>query len=122
MDIIELKSIKLSALIGVYAIEQAIPQTIIVDIAYGIPPQAFEGDMLGNTIDYDAVIHHIKTFVCTHAFHLLETLAEQLIQDLFITFPTPWIKLSIHKPFANLQVKEIILTIERSRATDTNKI
>ena len=114
MDIIEIKTIKLNTLIGVYDWEKTVPQTLIVDIAYALPP--LEGsDQLTETIDYDAIILHIQQFAAAHHFQLIETLANHLVQSLFEQFATPWIKLSINKPYANLQAKAIILTIERQR-------
>ena len=114
MDIIELKTIKLNTLIGVYDWEKTVAQTLIVDIAYALPTLS-ENDQLAETIDYDAVISHIQQFAAKHHFQLIETLANRLVESLFENFATPWIKLSINKPFANLQAKAIILTIERQR-------
>lgn len=114
MDIIELKTIKLNTLIGVYDWEKTVPQTLIVDIAYALPPLS-GSDQLAETIDYDAVILHIQQFVAKHHFQLIESLANRLVESLFEAFRTPWIKLSINKPYANLQAKAIILTIERQR-------
>lgn len=115
MDIIEIKTIKLNTLIGVYDWEKTVPQTLIVDIAYALPPLSEGSDQLAETIDYDAIILHIQQFATTHHFQLIETLANRLVQSLFEQFATPWIKLSINKPYANLQAKAIVFTIERQR-------
>lgn len=115
MDIIEIKTIKLNTLIGVYAWEKKVPQTLVIDIAYGLPERSTQNDALNETIDYDGIIQHIKQFATNHQFQLIETLAEKLVQSLFKVFPTPWIKLCINKPFASLEAKGIILTLERQR-------
>lgn len=115
MDIIEIKTIKLSTLIGVYEWEKKVPQTLLIDIAYGLAAPSTVTDNLNETIDYDGIIQHIIQFSKNHQFQLLETFATTLVQTLFDTFPTPWIKLSINKPFASLEAKAIILTIERQR-------
>lgn len=119
MDIIEIKTIKLNALIGVYAWEKKIPQKLEIDIAYGLSSADHSADKLSNTIDYDEIINHIEQFVQTHQFQLLETLGQSLIESIFAVFDTPWIKLSICKPYANLKAKAITLTLTRSKENET---
>ena len=119
MDIIEIQDIKLKTLIGVYPWEKKHPQQLVIGICFALP-NAIDPptDDLQNTIDYDDIIDHIITFAQEHHFQLLETLAENLIQSLFNHFPTPWIKLSVNKPFANLKAKGIRLTLERNRRAE----
>lgn len=115
MDIIELKAIQLKAKIGVYAFEQKHPQKLIIDLCYAVPVKAAaETDDLKQTLDYDAIIEHLKDFVSHHQFNLIETLAERFTQSFFEKFNSPWIRLSINKPCANLKTKATILTIERT--------
>lgn len=114
MDIIEIKQIKLNALIGVYDWEKAVRQTLTIDVAYGLPTSFNTSDQLSSTIDYDHIIEHIIQFSEKNTFQLIETLGQQLIDSLFNKFSTPWIKLIIHKPFANTKAKDIIFTLERN--------
>jgi dihydroneopterin aldolase len=116
MDKIEISDIKLNTLIGIYDWEQQTPQALLLDIALQTDAKKIaEADNIAHAIDYDKLVQHIFNFVETHHFQLIETLAEHIAQEILSHFPTPWVQLTLHKPGALTQAKDVAITIERSR-------
>ena len=47
------------------------------------------------------------------SFQLIETLAEQLAEIIMIEFKVPWVRLTVHKPGALSNSKDVGVRIER---------
>lgn len=116
LDKLVIKHIELSARIGVYAWEQECLQTLIVDLAFATHAQHIaEHDNIELAIDYDKVVQHLCAFVEQHHFQLIETLAEKMAASLLAHFPTTWVQITLHKPGALKQAKDVMIIIERSK-------
>lgn len=103
MDKIFLRQLAVSALIGVYAHEKIIPQTIFLDIETAVDVQkAAASDNISATIDYAAIYHYLREYIEATRFQLLETLAEQVSQNLMTHFSLTWLRLTITKQPSDL--------------------
>lgn len=113
MDIIFLHEYKLDLVIGVYAWERHLPQTIQLDLEIGLPEAATQSGQLADTIDYGAVVQAIEASVKQQHFELLETLAEHIAQLIRGDFKAPWVRITITKLGMLSQIKHVGISIER---------
>jgi len=116
MDKLVITGIKLTTLIGSHPWEQECPQNLLLDLAFETEAKniALE-DNIHKAIDYDKIVKHIFDFVKTHHFQLIETLAEHLAKEMLCHFPTKWVQITLHKPGALLDAKDVAITIERAQ-------
>lgn len=118
MDKLFINQLKVTTLIGVHAWEQLSMQNLLLDIVIQIDAQQVaQADDIQQALDYDQVVKYILTFAQQNHFQLIETFAERLTQALLEHFSLPWIELTLRKPGALLQAKEVAITIERHRGT-----
>lgn len=116
MDFIFIDDMRVDAWVGIYAREKAAPQTLQIDLTFGVPDAAAANDDLNDTIDYAAVIARIRDELAERHFNLLETLGEHIVALLFDEFGAPWVKISIAKAGIMKDVKRVGVYIERGRA------
>ncbi len=85
-DVIELRGLRLSALVGVLPHEQAQaqPLEIDLDLVLDLAP-AGTSDDLADTVDYGAVCSAVEAIVEESSFALLEALAERIAVALAAT-------------------------------------
>jgi dihydroneopterin aldolase len=115
VDIIFLHEFKLDLVIGVYAWERHLPQTVQLDIEIGLPPGAGHSDLLADTIDYGAVVQAIEASVQHQHYDLLEAFAEHIAQLIRNDFKAPWVRISVTKLGMLSQLKRVGLSIERGQ-------
>ncbi|MBS0289014.1 MAG: dihydroneopterin aldolase [Proteobacteria bacterium] len=116
MDKIIISDIKLNTLIGIKAWEKQTPQNLHLDLVMATDAKrAAENDDIKDAIDYENVLQHILVFIQEHHFQLLETLAEHLADELLTHFATAWVQITLHKPGALAQAKNVAITIERQK-------
>ena len=115
MDIICLQEYKLDLVIGVYAWERHLPQTVQLDIEIGLPVGAGQTDRLEDTIDYGGVVQAIEASIQQRHFDLLETFAEHIAQLIRNDFKAPWVRISVTKLGMLSNIKRVGLTIERGQ-------
>lgn len=114
MDIIYLYDVRARTLIGWYDWERVAPQVVELDLEIGIPSaRACVSDDLVDTIDYDAVVKHIRKVLEERHFLLLEALAEHIAQLILQDFGAPWAKVSVTKLGILHEVGRVGVTIER---------
>ncbi len=114
MDKLVIKDIKLSTRIGIHPWEQQCNQNLHLDLALQTNAKAIaEHDDIQQAINYDEIVQHILHFVKEHQFKLIETLAEQLAQQLLMHFSTQWVQITLHKPGALQQASDVAIMIER---------
>jgi dihydroneopterin aldolase len=118
MDIIFIEEMRVDAWVGIFERERAAPQTVEINLTFGVPDAAAENDDIGATIRYDDVIDRIRQELATRHFNLLETLGEFVIGLLLNEFGSPWVKISIAKLGIMKGVKRVGVQIERSRRTN----
>lgn len=115
MDIIFLHEFKIDLVIGVYAWERHVPQTVQMDIDIGLPSGAGHSDRLEDTIDYGRVAQAIEASLRQRHFDLLETFAEHIAQLILSDFKAPWVRISVTKLGMLSNIKRVGLTIERGQ-------
>jgi len=114
MDIIFLRELKVTTLIGVYEWEKRMPQTLQLDLDIALPDsRACQSDNIDDALDYSKVAQHIQTVLSEGHFSLLETLAEHIAQIILKDFNAPWVKVSVAKLQAIRNCKMVGVSIER---------
>jgi dihydroneopterin aldolase len=114
MDIIFINDFRLKILIGIYAWERRVPQTVQFDLEIGIPgDRAAQSDAIDDTIDYAKVVSRIENTLRENHFLLLEKLAEHIAQLVLGEFRAPWVKVSVAKLAPLRNVKQLGVIVER---------
>ncbi len=112
MDVLNIKEFAVKSRIGIHAWEQAIEQTLLIDVSIPFNAENCVDD-LQSTIDYFAVCKVIHQHISTQAFSLIEQVANTTATLLKETFNLEKITLSVHKPNAIPAAKNINVTIYR---------
>lgn len=102
---------------GVFREEQVLGQKFLVSAdLYMSTRTAGKTDQLEQSVSYAEVCQHIQKFMKNHTFQLIETVAEQLAEDILLTFPLlTSIKLNVKKPWAPvcMSLDTVGVSIER---------
>lgn len=116
MDTISIQDFRVETTVGYYEWERQIPQTIELNIDFGIPDrQAGRSDRIRDTIDYGAVVDRVRNALAQSRFTLLESLCEHVSDILLQEFGSPWVRVSAAKIGLMRGVRRLGVTIERSR-------
>ena len=116
MDIVYIRDLRLDAVIGIYEWERRINQEINVNLEMGWDNrQAADTDDIQYTLNYKEAAQLVKDLVAKSEYQLVETLAEKIAELLLEEMAVNWIKVSVGKPFAVSDSKEVGVTIERYR-------
>ena len=114
MDIISIHEFRVETLIGFYEWERRLPQSIQLDLEFGIPTRnAALSDRIRDTIDYGMVVERLRGSLATTHFLLLERLCEHVADVLRTDFKSPWVRVSATKIGVMRGVKRVGVTIER---------
>ena len=117
MDIIFLRELKVTTLIGIYEWEKRAPQTLQIDLDIALPDsRACQTDNIEDALDYADVAQHIQTVLGNGHFSLLETLAEHIAQIILRDFNAPWVRVSVAKLQAIRNCKMVGVSLERGQA------
>ena len=116
-DLIRIVDLEVWTHIGVPEEERAQPQKLLISLDIGLDSisHAAATDGLSRTVNYFEVAQHVKHFVSEHTRKLLETLAEDLAQDLLKAYPMKTITLEIKK-FILPDAQYVSVKIERPKA------
>jgi len=116
MDIIFIRDIRIDTLIGAYEFERRQPRTLQVDIEIGRPSiRACQTDRLADTIDYAAVVDVIRQTLYSHTFHLLEPLAERIVDLVRDKFDAQWARIEVSKTGVVADARDVGVRLERFR-------
>lgn len=115
MDFIFVEELRVQAWVGIYPREKAVPQTVELNLTFGVPDSAAEHDDIADTIDYAEVIARIRKELAARHFNLIETLGEFVVNLLFEEFGAPWVKIRIAKIGVTKGVKRVGVYIQRGR-------
>ena len=116
MDAIQIRDLRVEALIGIHKRERHVVQTLSIDLDIGIPGTAvFSSDKVADTIDYEQVTLRIKALAASGHFRLVETFAERIATLLIGDFGAPWVKVSAAKIGILPNVKFVGVSIERRK-------
>ncbi|MHB1678369.1 MAG: dihydroneopterin aldolase [Sulfuriferula sp.] len=114
MDTLFLRDFRLQIIIGIYAWERKVPQTVQLDMEIGLPhSRACFSDNVADSINYAEVAERIRENMALHEFNLVEALAEHIAQLILKEFGAPWIKVCITKLGVVRGIKQIGVCIER---------
>jgi len=114
MDIIFIHELRVETTIGVHPWERQIRQTVSLDLELGVDIRpAAATDRLDDTLDYQAVAQRVSQFVSASAFQLVETLGERVAERVRQDFGVPWLRLTLRKPGAVRDAREVGIVIER---------
>jgi dihydroneopterin aldolase len=97
-DRIRIESLELSSCLGVPAEERATAQRLTASLVLE-PIRDFRSlnDCLENTVDYFAVCECVKSLSLARPRHLLETLADEIADELLARFPVRSVELELRK-------------------------
>jgi len=115
MDFIFIEELRVQAWIGIYPREKAAPQTVELNLTFGVPDSAAEHDDIADTINYAEVIERIRKELAERHFNLIETLGEFVVHLLFDEFGAPWVKIRIAKIGVMKGVRRVGVYIQRGR-------
>jgi dihydroneopterin aldolase len=116
MDIVYIKDLKIDAVIGIYDWEKSIRQQINVNLEMGWDNRrAAKSDDIKDTLNYKEAAKLVKELVLKSEYELVEALAEHIAVLLLDKMNIPWVKVSLGKPMAVTDSKEVGVIIERTR-------
>jgi 7,8-dihydroneopterin aldolase/epimerase/oxygenase len=120
MDTIFIQELRIETLVGVYARERNVPQTVELNIEIGLPPHLpgfrfEEHDSIVETIDYAKVVARITEEVSQKHFKLIEALAEHISLIILEEFGAPSCKVNVTKIGVLKNVKRVGVSIARSK-------
>jgi dihydroneopterin aldolase len=116
-DRIFLRGLTTECIIGFIDWERRVKQTVVVDLEIPVDcQQAARTDEVADTVDYKKVAKRILAFIEASEYKLVETLAQRLALTLLEEFGLEWVRLSINKPGAIRNSRDVGVSIERSRA------
>jgi dihydroneopterin aldolase len=104
--------------IGVYEWERHMPQTIRIDLEFGLPSaRPFTSGEFADAIDYAAVVARIKALAANNPHPLVERFAESVAQLVLVEFGAPSVKVRVAKLAPLPGVRELGVMIERENTT-----
>jgi len=114
MDIIFITDLRADAIIGIYDWERKQKQTVSIDIEMSTDiARAAATDDIESALNYKAISKRIEQFIINSEFQLVETLAERLSEVVQQEFGVQWLRLTLHKPGALSNSKDVGVRIER---------
>lgn len=114
MDIVYINDLRIDTVIGIFAWERRIRQTISLDIEMGFDiRKAAASDRIEDTLDYKAVGKRIIAHAAQSEALLVERLAEEIATLVREEFGVQWLRLRLSKPGALRGAKDVGLVIER---------
>jgi len=114
MDTIFLRDLRIRTIVGIWDWERRLPQEVSIDLEMGADvAQAARQDAIEATLNYKAVAQRITAFVAESRFSLIETMAEEIARIIREEFEVPWVRVTVHKPWAIRGSRDVGITIER---------
>jgi dihydroneopterin aldolase len=116
-DRIFLHGLSVECIIGFIEWERRVRQTVVVDIEMPVDcARAAASDDVADTLDYKKVAKRAIEFIGASEFKLVETLAHRLALVILAEFGVEWVRISLNKPGAIRNSRDVGVVIERSRA------
>lgn len=115
-DRIFLHGLTAECIIGFIDWERRVRQTVVVDLEMPVDcRRAALTDEVADTLDYKKVAKRVLAFIEGSEFKLVETLAERLAQLVLEEFGVEWVRVSLNKPGAIRNSRDVGVVIERAR-------
>jgi 7,8-dihydroneopterin aldolase/epimerase/oxygenase len=116
-DRIFLRGLTADCIIGFIDWERRVRQTVVVDLEMPVDcARAALSDEVADTLDYKKVAKRALEFIRASEFRLVETLAQRLALVILAEFGVEWVRISLNKPGAIRNSRDVGVTIERTRA------
>jgi dihydroneopterin aldolase len=116
-DRIFLRGLTAECVIGFIDWERRVKQTVVVDLEMPVDcARASASDEVADTVDYKRVAKRVLAYIEASEFKLVETLAQRLAVLLLEEFALDWVRLSVNKPGAIRNSRDVGVSIERRRA------
>ena len=116
-DRIFLRGLTAECIIGFIDWERRVKQTVVVDLELPVDcRRAGISDDVADTVDYKSVAKRVLAYIEASEFKLVETLAHRLALLLLEEFGLEWVRISLNKPGAIRNSRDVGVVIERSRA------
>lgn len=116
-DRIFLHGLTSDCIIGFIDWERRVRQTVVVDLEMPVDCRhAALTDEVADTLDYKKVAKRALEFIGTSEFKLVETLAHRLALVILGEFGVEWVRVSLNKPGAIRNSRDVGVVIERTRA------
>jgi FolB domain-containing protein len=96
--IIAVRGLEVNACVGVPDEERATPQRLLIDLSFAAlsQPEKLHDD-IELTVDYHAVSLRVAEVIADHPRKLIETLADEIAEELLSEFALRWIEITIRK-------------------------
>jgi dihydroneopterin aldolase len=109
-----IKQLTLMAQIGIHPHERQAAQPICISINAAVPEAlGSTPETLAEVVCYEAISNRIKNIIAQGHVDLVETLAEQIADDLLAAFPIQRLNVRIEKPEAISEAAAVGVEIER---------
>ena len=116
-DRIFLRGLTAECIIGFIDWERRVKQTVVVDLELPVDcRRAAVTDDVADTVDYKSVAKRVLAYIEASEFKLVETLAHRLALLLIEEFALEWVRISLNKPGAIRNSRDVGVVVERSRA------
>jgi len=116
-DRIFLHGLTTECIIGFIDWERRVRQTVVVDLEMPVDcRRAAHSDEVADTLDYKKVAKRALEFIGASEYQLVETLAHNLALVILGEFGVEWVRVSLNKPGAIRNSRDVGVVIERSRA------
>lgn len=116
-DRIFLRGLTAECIIGFIDWERRVKQTVVVDLELPVDcRRAAVTDDVADTVDYKSVAKRVLAYIEASEFKLVETLAQRLALLLVEEFALEWVRISLNKPGAIRNSRDVGVVLERSRA------
>jgi dihydroneopterin aldolase len=116
-DRIFLRGLTAECIIGFIDWERRVKQTVVVDLELPVDcERAATRDEVADTVDYKRVAKRALAYIAASEFKLVETLAQRLAMVLLEEFALDWVRVSLNKPGAIRNSRDVGVVIERRRA------
>lgn len=115
-DIVYVRDLRAECVIGVYAWERRVRQTVLIDLDLAADNRrAAATDRIEDALNYKAVTRRVLEYAAASEFQLVETLAERIAEVLLSEFALPWVRVRINKRGALRAAGDVGVVIERER-------
>jgi dihydroneopterin aldolase len=116
-DRIFLHGLTTECVIGFIDWERRVKQTVVMDIELPVDcRRAALSDSVADTLDYKKVAKRVQAFVSASEYQLVETLAHRLALVILEEFGIEWVRITLNKPGAIRNSRDVGVVVERSRA------
>ena len=116
-DRIFLRGLTAQCIIGFIEWERRVKQTVVVDLELPVDcRRAAASDDVADTVDYKKVAKRVLAYIEASEFKLVETLAHRLALLLLEEFDMEWVRISLNKPGAIRNSRDVGVSLERTRA------